>query len=336
MVDADEDENLESSTVCATGIRAFIEDIRFSLIDARFTGPIVALLGIILAYQFTVAPYAHESPTEQRTKLSSPLPLGLLRPHLSLEEMAYIQTVSMNAETEFTMPSPSKNFVKLRFHSSVTEHGTHSPPEMFYEGVTFGLTHENPYSLQYTAQSLRDKDNLLSDLNTMNPRPTHVMNRTADYNSTTWTEAGYAVHFSYADLAKQGKLSSDRRQPWKRVVEDILVIARDYKQVYITVWYPHSFGTRPSGDGTRTKTPGDRTPGSGDKLKGKDDIATRKTTAPADKHPHRFEVVIQEIIPTRTGLTGVKSSAAVWMSSLNRSAPHTFSPKGIHRAIKTQ
>lgn len=42
---------------------------------------------------------------------------------------------------------------------------------------------------------------------------------------------GLAVHFSYSDLEKQGKLSSDVLQPWKRVLEDVLILARQFKQV---------------------------------------------------------------------------------------------------------
>ena len=51
-----------------------------------------------------------------------------------------------------------------------------------------------------------------------------------------------AIYFAYTDLEKQGKLSSDKLMPYKRVLEDVLVIARNYKQVYIMAWYPHQFG----------------------------------------------------------------------------------------------
>ena len=283
------------------------------LLDVGLIGPIVAILGMFLAFQITIAPYRHNSHPGAHIQISPAHPLSALRPHLNRQEIVYIHTVTMNAETEFTMPPPSKDIVKLRFHSSATEHGTHSAPQMFYEGVVFGLSHENPYGLDYTAQSSRKKEDLLFDLQTMNPRPTHIIHRSAEYNITAWRESGYALYFSYADLAKQGKLSSDRRQPWKRVLDDILKIARDYNQVYVTVWYPHTFGKKTVTDGEVRTT------------------ADEMSVGIIDLHP--FEVVLQEIIPTRTGLEGVKSTSAVWMSAINKTSPHIFNPIGIHKAL---
>ena len=54
------------------------------------------------------------------------------------------------------------------------------------------------------------------------------------FNVTGWHEAGFGVYFSYADLEKQGKLSNDHRKQegkWARVSEDIMWIARKYRQV---------------------------------------------------------------------------------------------------------
>ena len=282
------------------------------LLDVGFIGPIVAILGMFLAFQITIAPYRHYNHPGANIHVNPTHQLGALRPHLSQREITYIHAVTMNAETEFTMPPPSKDIVKLRFHSSATEHGTHSPPQMFYQGVIFGLSHENPFGLDYTAQSSRKKEDLFFDLQTMNPRPTYVIHRSAEYNITVWRESGYAIYFSYVDLAKQGKLSSDRRQPWKRVLDDVLKIARDYNQVYITVWYPHTFGKKAVTDG-EVRTSGDQ-----------------QSIGIIELHP--FEVVLQEIIPTRTGLEGVKSTSAVWMSAVNKTSPHKFNPMGIHKA----
>eukprot|EP00596_Hydrurales_sp_CCMP1899_P006160 CAMPEP_0119053110 /NCGR_PEP_ID=MMETSP1177-20130426/74202_1 /TAXON_ID=2985 /ORGANISM="Ochromonas sp, Strain CCMP1899" /LENGTH=206 /DNA_ID=CAMNT_0007032937 /DNA_START=221 /DNA_END=841 /DNA_ORIENTATION=- len=205
----------------------------------------------------------------------------------------------MNAQTQFSMHSPESDIVNLRFYKAAPQHGTPPPPELFYEGVTFGLSEENPFSLEYTAQLSSMNKKLLSDLEGMNPSPTYVINRTANFNNSMWSETGYAVHFSYVDLEKQGKLSSDLLQPWKRVVEDILEIARKHKQIYITAWYPHSFGKRSLNE---EKTFTDRR-----KLNDRSNEEDRTDL-------HRFDVILQQIIPTRTGLDGIKSTAAVWLS----------------------
>lgn len=114
------------------------------------------------------------------------------------------------------------------------------------------------------------------------------MRRTATCNETDWTEKGYGVYFSYADLQKQGMLSSDKLQPWKRVYEDMLWTARKFKQIYIMVWYPHQFGSA--------------------------------ETAVKTGQKHKFSNIIQMVIPTRTGMDGLKSTAAVWLMARNETA----------------
>jgi hypothetical protein len=122
-------------------------------------------------------------------------------------------------------------------------------------------------------------------------------------NETSWKEFGYAVHFNLQDLEAQGHwsshflhhsltcffaltdligyLSSDPHAPWKRTLQPILKIARKYRQIYVTQWYPSQFGTQdPSQLGE-------------------------------NKHAH--ETVVRQIIPTRTGLNNIKSTGAVWL-----------------------
>ena len=280
------------------------DQITQSFIDARFTAPLAAILCTVLAYQLTIAPYV-ESNSFSHSSDHAVQQAEFFRPYLTHSEMSNVQSISMNAETLFVMPHPAKETIKLRFHSSATEHGTHCLPEMFYRGVTFGITDGNPFQLQYTALKTFEAGNLLHDLQEMNPHPTYIMDRSAVYNSSSWSETGYGVYFSYVDLAKQGKLSSDRREPWKRVLADMLVIARDYHQVYLTVWYPHVFGEE-------TKVKGEKT---GETI-----------TVDTEDNSHRHEVIIQQIVPTRTGLNGIKSTSTVWMSAINNSAPHTFKP----------
>ena len=94
-----------------------------------------------------------------------------------------------------------------------------------------------------------------------------------------------AVYFSLSDLQKQGRLSSDVMYPWKRSVEPVLKIARQFRQAYVFLWFPHRFGKNPS-----------------------------------DDNSHKFQNVIQQIRPTRTGYNGIKSDVVVWLSALNYTA----------------
>jgi hypothetical protein len=145
------------------------------------------------------------------------------------------------------------------------------------------------------------------------------------------------VFYSYDDLSKGGKISSDILQPWKRILEDVLVVARRYKQIYITVWYPHQFG------GNRRRSSQEP-----HLLIEKDSVvpipATLATFTEIGEdetkiihHQHRFLTelhenfrhvnIIQQIIPTRTGLDGIKSSAAVWVAAINDSEPFSVQQK---------
>lgn len=110
-------------------------------------------------------------------------------------------------------------------------------------------------------------------------------------NNTEDIEDGLAVFFSYEDLEKQGKLSSDKLQPWKRILDPILDVARKHHQVYVVVWYPSQFGSDQHEDEN-------------------------------DKYKH-FSM-IQQVIPTRTGLDGIKSTAAVWLTAVNQTEPQNF------------
>jgi hypothetical protein len=97
------------------------------------------------------------------------------------------------------------------------------------------------------------------------------------------------VYFSLDDLKKQGMLSSDSNQPWKRTLDPVLKIARQNRQVYITQWFPKKFG--------------------------------RQDVAAVMDDPHRHETVIRQIIPTRTGLNNIKSTASVWLMWTNFTSP---------------
>ena len=328
----------------------FLGDILSAIYDARFAAPIFAAFSAFLVYQLTIAPYSDSNANAWKDQMAiDSRPFGLIRPNLSDHEMTYIHRVCMYAETSFVLPLPSYDTVKIRFHTSVSDHGNDPPPDIFFQGVTFGITSQNPYNLEYTGQMEFASEDLYADLLNMHPRPTSVMKRLASYNQTRWMESGYAVHFSYSDLLKSGKLSSDRRQPWKRVVDDIIEIARDYKQVYITVWYPHAFGqleerhTSSSRDISTTAVSGDSSQTTDDNLPGIRSVELDDDDEDAKQVPytkiikqrkHESSVILQEIIPTRTGLGAIQSSTVVWLSAVNGSAPSIFSPEIIFQQEK--
>ena len=96
-------------------------------------------------------------------------------------------------------------------------------------------------------------------------------------------EDGLAVHFSLLDLNKQGSLSNDILYPWNGVTDKVLKIARNHRQSYIFVWFPHRFGKEHEKFVPNT----------------------------------RYQNVIQRIVPTRTGYNEIKSEVVVWMSAIN-------------------
>eukprot|EP01038_Epipyxis_sp_PR26KG_P010495 gene10495-14106_t len=265
-----------------------IEDLVDSICGVRLLAPIVFLFSLLLAYHLTIAPYKVALTNVVNEQITGQ-DLGLVRPILTQSEQLAIQQVTLRAETQFSLPN-SHN-IKLKHHEHVSKHGNFELPEMFYTGVTFGISWQNPFNLRYTAQSALNDNDLFEDLNKMNPKPTHIMLRSAYYNITNWEEVGYGVYFSYDDLAKQGKLSSDVSSPWKRVSEDIITIARKYRQVYVTIYYPHEFGKH------------------------------LKVETITDQNKYKYTSIIQSIIPTRTGLDDIKSIAAVWLSAINGTEP---------------
>jgi len=285
------------------------DDIIAAFINSRYMAPLVALFGIFLAYHITIAPYqTHVDSTNSPMTMDE---LALIRPVLSETELFSIQHITLRAETEFRLPDPSSDLIKIRFFSSINPHidyGNRRLPDMFYKGVTFGITTENSHDIPYTGQSTSSLSELYYDLNSMFPKPTAIMERTSLLNTTGWHEAGYGVYFSYADLEKQGKLSNDHRKEgkWARVSEDMMWIARKYRQVYITVWFPHQFGVFPEDKDTKDE----------------DDEGLGE---------YKYHTIIQKTLPTRTGLFELSSTGVVWLSALNRSSEVGPPPKVIRR-----
>lgn len=290
-----------------------------ALYSARYLGTFLAFMGLFAGYQLTIAPY-RVSALDRSFSTVTGHDLGLIRPVLTGHEQATIRHKLMHGETSLELPEPfGEEEIKVRFHSGVDKHGSFQPPQLFYDGVIFGLTDDNPHSLRYTAgpngkatskgkgnenqvnAALYERRGLLevrqtmeSALGSMRPKPTAIIPRRTHHNDTGWQDEGFAAYYSYADLEAQGKLSSDKLQPWKRVLEDVLNVARDFRQVYVTVWYPHEFGHA-----------------------GEDLLEQGRV----QKDPRRFTTILQQVVPTRTGLKGITSTVPVWLSAVSRSKP---------------
>lgn len=150
-----------------------------------------------------------------------------------------------------------------------------------------------------------------------------ILTRYAVNDETSFSDRGFAVHFSLDDLKQQGMLSSDSHEPWKRTVDPILKIARDYRQVYVTQWYPKKFGRQDSvsASGTGTGTP----------VNANANVKKEEKNDDVTSALHRHETVIRQVIPTRTGMKNIKSTAAVWLMSTNMTAP-TIPEVGVFKA----
>lgn len=101
------------------------------------------------------------------------------------------------------------------------------------------------------------------------------------------------MYFSYSSLQAAGRLGGDHRLPgmgrWDRVAKDVLWVARKYRQISITVWYPHQFGSIDNNDNNDDR--------------------------------YRYQCIIQQVVPCRTGLDPIGSTAVVWLDTRNNSQP---------------
>ena len=71
----------------------------------------------------------------------------------------------------------------------------------------------------------------------------YITPRITEYNVSKWHEDGFLVYYSYKQLDELGLISTTNpNQPWLRVSEYMLEVAREFKQMYITVYYAHAFG----------------------------------------------------------------------------------------------
>ena len=150
------------------------EDLFQSLYDVRMVAPFFALLGILLTYHLTIAPYRVHNYFEESTMLTD---LSTIRPVLSSNTLMDIHNIAFRAETELMMPPPFSGTISYRFFQSVDKHGNFELPTMFYEGVLFGITAENSHSIKYSDAPDLSLKELFDDLVNMKPIPTYILLR---------------------------------------------------------------------------------------------------------------------------------------------------------------
>lgn len=267
------------------------DDILASINDAKFIAPLLALCVLLAGFYVSTVPL---HPHALKTPRLSHEEFKGIRPVLSVEEMAGIYVSTFYAETKFQLPEPWYDNVALKFSTTADRHGHHQPPAVFFGGVVYGISASNPHKIEFSESRRRLQDydlleGLRAQLETMVPAPTAIFGRVAEHNATSFSDRGYAVYFSLEDLKRQGMLSSDPQQPWKRTLDPVLKIARDQRQVYVTQWYPKKFG--------------------------------RQDVAAVEEDAHHHETVVRQVIPTRTGLGNIKSTASVWLMATNFTKP---------------
>lgn len=269
---------------------SFLQELRLALFEARYWAPICAIICFFVAFYVTTTPYQQQS--LYKRQINSLDDLKLVRPMLVHSEIGKIKQNTMYAETGLVMPNNDR--IDLQFFTTATDEGHFRLPDLFYRGVTFGITAENPFASNPGMTSAM----LLEKLRTMSTRPTHIMPRVSRNKKTGWSESGYAVYFSREDLLQADMLSNEPGEPWKRVREEILRVARQFKQVTVYQWAPHAFGAEDADD------------------------------------PYLNWAVLQLVVPTRTGLSGIESSVTVWLAAVNGTAP--VKPREYYRKSEVE
>jgi hypothetical protein len=52
----------------------------------------------------------------------------------------------------------------------------------------------------------------------------------------------------------------------------------------------------------------------------------RQDVPAVEEDPHRHETIVRQVVPTRTGLSGIKSTGAVWLAAVNGTVPEIPPP----------
>lgn len=92
--------------------------------------------------------------------------------------MKHIQRIMLTQENQVEMPPPDGGTFNMRFVPTVNKHGTHDLPDIFYEGVMFGISFGNSHKVEYSRlQPDLSSNALFDELSNMQPTPTHILRR---------------------------------------------------------------------------------------------------------------------------------------------------------------
>lgn len=116
-----------------------------------------------------------------------------LRPILTPSDLVSIKKNTMHAETEFYL-SDSAEYghdvdyrVKLAFQKVARHGGHHKAPDMFYEGVVYGLGAQDSHKTRHGRTLTEDHHSELEEaLALISPKPTSVIRRRAGNAETGW------------------------------------------------------------------------------------------------------------------------------------------------------
>lgn len=227
-------------------------DICHSLWIGKYFIVIGGLIGFGIAFYMTIWKYKVAS-VENINTLHTWESLSLIRPVLNKEKKLEVYSNVLYGETSLQLPN--NEAISFRYHDRVDKYGSQQLPELFYHGVMFSIGLGNSHGVPYSSVSpnpnasddqhrqLADMHSLFESISDLKPKPVYIAPRTIRNNNTKWSEHGYMLYYSYKQLEEHGLLSNaDPLQPWRRVSESILTIARQYKQFYITVYYANAFG----------------------------------------------------------------------------------------------
>ena len=241
------------------------------------------------------------------------------RPHLLPHEITLIQRNLLHAETIFQIPHYRN--VSLRHFPSVKHDGNVQPPDLFFKGIIFGFPLQSLNNLQYRRHLLINElragieddrlglalRKLLAELDVQptsfidlqHSSPSSSSSSTSSFSSSSssssrFRDIGLGVYYSFKDLEAGGRISSDRLEPWKRIAASVKQVAASLDVPYFLQWAPHHFG----------------------------DIKKTPASSLKDKNDWRFSpsseyhaVVLQTIVPVRTGYQALRSQHVVWLAA---------------------
>ena len=246
----------------------WVDDLKCALQEARWMGLISSLiLGFLMFHLLISYPIAPP-------RILAPAPL--IRPLLTAHETMLVRNDVQNGHTTFQIDGTSYS---LRHFKSVAADGNFHPPDIFYQGVFFGISQNSSHRFEYLNNENISSlgRNISSELNSLRPVPTSIHQRLSHHDSG-FSENGYGLYYSFDDLKSVGLHSSDVKQPWKRILSKIIELGVRLDIPYVLFWHPNSYGKN-------------------------DD--------------ERYEHILQTIVPTRTGYSSLRSSRAVWLSAIN-------------------